>query len=164
MVKGQVQMTETIGIVIVFSILIVFALLFFSRIQQNSADQQRTLVAGEKAVSISFSALFLPELECSKIGSDDIKDCIDVLKLTPAADVINENPQYYFKLFGYSTISIEEIYPVQDPTHTWVLYSRTRDGQPPTEFTQRARTPIPVALYNPVTGDYAFGVMTIDAY
>ena len=154
-------MTETIGIVIVFSILVVFALLFFTRVQQNAADQQRTMVAGEKAVSISFAALFLPELECTKIGSDDVKDCVDVLKITPASTVIGQNPQYYFKLFGYSNITIREIYP--EP-QSWELYIRTRDGKPPTDFTQKAQTNIPVAVYNPVTGNYAFGVMTIDAY
>ena len=75
--------------------------------------------------------------------------------------MIDANPEYYFKLFGYSTIYINEIYP---KPRERILYSRTRDGQPPTEFTQKARTPIPVSLYNPVTGKYAFGVLTIDSY
>jgi len=159
--RAQIQMTETIGIIIVFSILIIMALLFFTRIQTNSVEQQRTLISGEKAVSISFSALFLPELECTKAGSDDIKDCIDVLKADAATEVIAANPEYYFKLFGYSTIVIQEIYPTPNEK---ILYERTRNGQPPTEDTQKARTPIPVSLYNPVTGTYAFGVLTIDSY
>ena len=159
--KAQVQMTETIGIIIVFSIIIILALLFFTRIQTNSAEQQKILVSGEKAVSISFSALFLPELECTKGGSDDIKDCIDTLKADAAAEVITAHPEYYFKLFGYSSIIIQEIYP--NPQER-ILYEKTRDGQPPTEETQKARTPIPVSLYDPVTGTYAFGVLTIDSY
>jgi len=164
MKKAQVRITETIAILIIFFILVMFGIIFFSQIQRTTFDQRTIQAAGERAVSTSLNALFLPELSCTKGDNVEIKDCIDILKLEAAAVVVASNTDYYFDIFQYATIHVEELYPVPRKPQEWVLYSKTRDDIVPDEFTPKATTPVPVSLYDPLTRENYFGVLIIDVY
>src|SRR3989344_754641 len=154
MKKAQIRITETIAILIIFFILVMFGIIFFSQIQRTTFDQRSIQAAGERAVSTSLNALFLPELACTKGDAVEIKDCIDIFKLEAAATAIQGNIDYYFDIFQYATIRVEELYPAQ---REWALYSKTRDGSVPDEFTPKATTPVPVSLYDPLSREQYFG-------
>ena len=154
-------MTETIAILIIFFILVMFGIIFFSQIQRSTFGQRSTTAAGERAISTALRATFLPELVCTKGDNVEIRDCIDVTKLKAAAAVIKEHEDYYFDIFQYATVRVEQYYPVET---TYLLYSRTRDGNPPNELTTKATTPVPVSLLDPFTGEHYFGVLFIEVY
>ena len=154
-------MTETIAILIIFFILVMFGLIFFSQVQRTTFDQRSATAAGERAISVSLRAAFLPELVCTKGDNVEVRDCIDLTKLDAAADVIEQNSDYYFDIFQYSTVRVEQYYPA---SQSWTLYSRTRDGRPADENTPKASTPVPMSLFDPFTREYSFGVLIIDVY
>lgn len=154
-------MTETIAILIIFFILVMFGIIFFSQIQRSTFEQRSTTAAGERAVSTALRATFLPELVCTKGDNVELRDCIDITKLEAAAAVMDEHEDYYFDIFQYATVKVEQYYPVRK---TFTLYSRTRDGNAPTEFTAKATTPVPVSLFDPFEREHYFGVLVIDVY
>jgi hypothetical protein len=169
--RGQIRMTETIAILVIFFVLVMFGLIFFTTIQRSSFEQRKVVVAGEKAVSTSIKALFLPELVCTKGIGEDIKDCIDLDKLSAAQVVMPNYEDYYFDIFQFSSIIVKQIYPIpsaptpDNPTPgEWILYQRTLDGEPVTDLTPKARTPIPLALFDPVTENFRYGVLQIDVF
>jgi hypothetical protein len=159
--RGQLKMTETIAILIVFFLLVMFGLIFFTQIQKSSFEQKQVGVASERALSVSLHALFLPELRCSKGDNVPIKDCIDVYKLAPAKEEMSKNEDYYFDLLRFANITVIEQYPCDDSLDDCmvILYENVKE-----DFRRKARTPIPVGLYDPVTKDYRYGVLTIEVY
>lgn len=156
MKSGQVRMIETIAVLFVFFILLVIGLVFYVQIQRDVFIDKRATINAEQSISVALRALFLPELRCSKGDNIPVKDCVDVYKLPIAQRVMTENSDYYFDLFRFATIRVEQIYPVQN---SWLLYNETRNGT-----TQRISTPIPISLYDPLSRDFGYGVLTIETY
>ena len=111
--KAQLQMTETVAVLIVFFILLMFGLLFYTRFQKSSLDEQRAEFASERSITISLTAMLLPELRCSKGDNVAIRDCIDMYKLDIAQQKMQQERDYYFDLFGFGRITVEEYYPEQ---------------------------------------------------
>ena len=161
MKAGQVRMMESVVVIFIFFVLIVFGLVFYAQLQRSSFEERQTEFSGDRAVSLSLYAMFLPELRCTKGDNIVVKDCVDVLKLEVASVRMKEHQDYYFDTFGFSTIAVSEVYPEE---HSWTLYDQKKEVNGKATFARKARTPIPVALFNPIEGRYSFGVMTIDVY
>ncbi len=152
--KAQLQMTETVAVLIVFFILLMFGLLFYTRFQQSSLAEQRAEFAGERAITVSLTALLLPELRCSKGDNVAVRDCVDLYKLDIAQQTMQAEKDYYYDLFGFGRIYVDEYYPGQNH---WVLYDN-----PYPEATTQVKTPLPVALYDPLKKIYRFGVLNVE--
>lgn len=152
--RAQLQMTETVAVLIVFFILLLFGLLFYTRFQRSALDEQRAEFAGERAITISLTSLLLPELKCSKGDNVPVRDCVDLFKIDVAQQKMQEERDYYFDLFGFARVSVEEYYPGKNK---WMLYENVNP-----DATSSVKTPIPVALYDPVQRTYRFGVLTIE--
>ena len=152
--KAQLQMTETVAVLIVFFILLMFGLLFYTRFQRSSLDEQRAEFASERAITISLTSMLLPELRCSKGDNVPVRDCVDLFKLDIAQKKMHEEKDYYFDLFGFARVSVEEYYPGKNK---WLLYENVNP-----EATVHVKTPIPVALYDPIQRTYRFGVLNIE--
>lgn len=153
-------MGETIAILFVFFVLILFGLIFYFQWQKTSFERQRVEVFADKSISISQVATYLPELACSPRANLATGRCIDVLKLELAEEEMQAENDYYFDIFGFATIRVEKIYP--EPTGEkaeWVLYNQT-----PPEITRKVNTPLPMVLYEPSSGDRNFGVLYVDVY
>jgi hypothetical protein len=153
--KAQLQMTETVAVLVVFFILLMFGLLFYTRFQRSALDEQRAEFASERAITVSLTAMLLPELRCSKGDNVPVRDCIDLYKLNIAQQKMHDEQDYYFDLFGYARVSVREYYP---GTGNHILYENLHP-----DATVNVKTPIPVALYDPVQRSYRFGVLTIEA-
>ncbi len=161
--KAQIKMFETIAVLLIFFILIGFGLIFYSKIQgqgfQAKTDENFELKAIQTAQLVSF----LPELKCSSDGVPT-KDCFDKLKVDALNEVLN-NPQnkdikdgYYFDIFGFSNITIEQIYPsIQD--NNWAIYEKIPD-----DYKAKSSIKIPISLYDAISREYGFGVLNIDVY
>ena len=154
--KAQIQMTETIAILVIFFILVMFGFLFYAQFERSSIDEKKVVFAGEKAISVSLHALLLPELRCGKGDNVPIKDCIDLYKLVISKQKMVDEPDYYFDILGFANITVQQYYPTQK---IWVLYDHPLENAP-----RRPRTSIPVALFDPVTKTYTYGVLTVAVY
>jgi len=158
MKKAQIKMFETIGVLIVFFFLLVAGFVFYFNIQSSSLQKQLAQQTQLKSLKSAQRAVFLPELECSFV-SVQRENCFDRYKLAVLQDVISKNTNIkntYFKTFGYSNISVREVYPEGGVID---LYNN-----PPEEFSTALKSRLPVLLYDPVTRDSAFAVMEVTTY
>ncbi len=126
--KGQANLMETIGVLFIFFVLVLFALVFYFKFQASSFEQKEIERAANNAIDITLVTLFLPELQCSNGRAEADDNCVDVIKLRNLIKVFNESPSdyrnnYYFNMLGFSKISFVEIYP---GNRSWVLYDREK--------------------------------------
>ena len=158
--KSQIQMGESIAILFIFFILVIFGFVFYMNIMKGSARVEVEENIQLKAVGIAQKASFLPELQCSE-ENVRVDDCIDKYKLDSLENLLAENNVYYYDLFEFSNISVKKIYPFPEAGETaeWGLY-----GNKPTEFRNKLSTFIPVSLFNATSKSYDFGILTVEVY
>lgn len=149
-------MGESVAILFIFFILVVFGFVFYTNIMRGSAKVGIEENIQLKAISIAQKASFLPELQCSQ---DNVRkeNCIDIYKLETASKILKENYIYYYDLFEFSNIEVEEIFP--NPEKVWPLYNNT-----PTNYTNQLSTFIPISLFNDTSKKYDFGILVVKAY
>ena len=84
-------------------------------------------------------------------------------KLPDAIRVIEENPVYYFNIFSYATVSIEQIYPGGEESAAIMLYDR-----PKPDWEAKETAYFVVALRDKIFGDnvdfFSFGYLKVEAY
>ena len=153
--RSQIKMFETIAILMVFFILLLFGFMFYTRIIKGTQTEELETSFILNAIEISEKIEFMPEITCSQDNIPE-KGCVDILKLESADAVIDENRLDYFDALGYSKIHITEIYPGSEE---WILYDF-----PKTQDTGKVAIPFPVSIYDPRTDEYAFGALYIDIY
>ena len=154
--KAQIQMGESIAILFIFFILVVFGFVFYMDIMKGSAKIEIEENIQLKAIGIAQKVSFLPELQCSE-ENVRVEDCIDLMKLNAASDLLKDNSIYYYDIFEFSKIWIEEVFPNEGTK--WDLYNST-----PTTYKNRISTFIPVSLFNPTSKKYNFGVLAVEVY
>ncbi|MBW2963692.1 hypothetical protein KY306_02875 [Candidatus Woesearchaeota archaeon] len=157
MKRAQIKMGETIAILFIFFVLILFGLVFYFQWQKSSFERQKVETFSEQTISKSLLASFLPELICSKMGVPT-KDCIDLDKLRLSDEKMKEELTYYFDLLGFTTIRVERLYPLESENE-WILYD-----EKPAEISRKISTPMPVSLFEPISGKYYFGVLYVETY
>ena len=153
--KSQINMLETIVVLAVFFILVVFVFIFYLKVSETNVEIEKEENAQSNAIKIAQKASFLPELQCSQ-EHGVIDNCIDLLKLNAASEIIQENEVYYYDRLLFSRITINEIYP---GTNDWMLYDR-----PLEDFSNKIVTNIPISLFDPIDDKNSFGVMTVELF
>jgi len=158
--KGQVQMTETIAVLFIFFILIVFGISLFYQYSKSSFQVQQEELLGKKAIEITLKTLFIPELMCTKGDAEAEDNCFDMMKVRHAVDVFGENNLTYFDTFSFSKISLSEIYPGNE---TYVLYDFPKNDWENTE-----KTFFIIAMKDEVKGEgqpyFGIGRLDIEVY
>lgn len=149
-------MGESIAILFVFFILLVFGFVFYMNVMQSSAKVEREENLQLKAIGIAQKASFLPELQCSE-ENVRLENCIDLLKLNAASSLLKINNIHYFDVFEYSRIKVNRIYPPNN--EEWTLYNRTLAN-----FSNRLFTNIPISLFNATLKEYSFGILTVEVF
>lgn len=123
-------MMETIAVLFIFFILLVFGLLFYFKFQDLGFEQRQEEVLGARAMDSTLQVLFLPELQCSRGDAEAEDNCIDLAKLRALEEIVPTYlNDYYFNLFSFATVTVQETYPGDE---TWVIYDRPKvidDGQ-----------------------------------
>lgn len=156
--KGQIRMTETIAVLFIFFVLILFGIIFYYNYQKSVAKERQQELLGQRAIETTVKTIFLPELICSKGDAEPEDNCFDLSKLRPARDVLsNHLTDYYFGLFGYSTITINQLYPY--PQVNYTLYDKPKPDaqfQEPTYFV--------VTLKDDTKDSYGFGYVEVRIY
>ena len=155
--KSQIQMFETMAVLIVFFVLLGIGFIFYTKVVKSNIESGTEEISQSKSVAIAQRVMFLPEVQCSE---DNVarENCIDTKKLDAAISIINNpaNQLYYYDLFEFSEIKIDEIYP---GSQHWDLYSRTAS-----DYKNKFQTRVPVTLFDPVTKTSKFGIIGIITY
>jgi hypothetical protein len=164
--KGQIQLGETIFVVIFILIIIIFGIVFFSGAEKDEIVHQQQKYADLSTVSLAQYASSLSELACSKHDVEEIS-CFDLTKVEAFAELMNDSDlisitrEYYFTRLGNADIKLWVIYPEQKNI---TLYHNEYG------LANASTTPLgkpvlkPVSIYNPLTKQTSFGVMQITKY
>lgn len=149
--KSQLKMFETIAVLVVFFFILVIGLMFYSSAERKSlgktADEFKQMKDVEKAQLIAY----LPELECPT--TLETENCIDLYKVLVAKDIFNDK-DYYYDIFGYSTITI---YDMDD--NDYLIYD-----EKPEKIASSSRINVPVSLYDDTTKQKKVGILNITIY
>lgn len=166
--KAQIRMSETIAVMFIFFVLILFGIIFYYKYSQVAFKEEQEEQLGERAVKITLKAIFLPELVCSR-GEAQLEDnCFDMLKLIQVREVFEQHfGEYYSDLFPYAKISVKKIYPppTLDEIGEWILYEKIKP-----DWTKKEETRFLLALKDEITGleagedAYSLGVLTVEVY
>lgn len=159
--KGQIQMSETIAVLFIFFILILFGIIFYYKYQQVALVEKQEELLGARAIETTLKTLFLPELICSKGEAETEDNCFDMLKLRSINETFKRYLEdYYFDIFSYSRIYVQEVYPGDS---TYLLYDKVKPDavrEEPTFFV--------VTLKDEVAGKgeerYKFGYVAVVVY
>ncbi len=124
--RGQMQMSETIAVLFIFFILILFGLIFYYKYEESSFKQKQDEWNSRRAAETSLQALFLPELICSKGNAEPEDNCIDMNKVFSAQEMYAKHRNEYFELFSYAKISLYQTYP---SAQNWTLYEFKKEKE-----------------------------------
>lgn len=183
--KAQIGMIEMIMVMVVVMIIIIIGLVFYFRFSGSSMEKTQQRISEDRAAVIISSVSQLPELECSYLGGRLTRACADTIKLLALSMKDKEgNPDYvehrrhYSDLFGYMTITVEQLYPkpngkecaievFSNPNYpetppvgcgNWTIYNNPRKGVEPLFRT------MPIALYYPSNDVYTLGQLKVFIY
>ncbi len=160
--RAQLHLSETIAVLFIFFVLVLFGLLFYYKYQQVAVKERQEELLAARAMDTTLKVLFLPELICSKGDAEPEDNCFDLLKLRSVDETFKDHLEdYYFNIFSYSTITVYQVYP--ETSDAWVLYSKTKP-----EFPRVEPTYFIVSLRDETRGvgepQYGFGVVKVEVY
>ena len=160
--KGQIQIGESIFVVIFIMIIIILGLVFYSSGEEESFQRKEETFLQLSSISLAQYATSLKELQCSQLEVEELS-CLDKIRLDSFVNLTENHwdlaGEHYVNQLGTALIIAEEIYP--DP-QTWIIYNYTFNLTE-TAFTAR-QINLPTKLFNSVTGKYSFGVLYITKY
>ncbi len=165
-------MGETIGVLFVFFILLIFGLIFFFNLQKASLINRAELSQEIYAVTVAQRISTMPEIRCSEEEAQEM-NCFDIHNMEIAQalfpQMINNSLRmdaYFRDSFGEVKVVVKQLNPY---TGEWVknytLYDRT-----PTYYKDLNSFPllIPVVLKNisfeNSRGEYYFGVLEVTIF
>lgn len=147
-------MFETIGVLIVFFILLGIGISVYFAIQKSSYQKETQERKSTEALTTAQKMFYLPELDCNFLGTTQ-NACIEEYKAKKLKELLTTDSAAqteYYKVFGYSTIKIKTLYPTTTPfAQPLTLYK----NEPKASTTITTQTPI--IVYSPLTKKYSFG-------
>jgi len=153
--KAQVRMTETIAILFIFFLLVLFGLIFYSRIQNASLERAMEEDTNIRSIQTAQKVSYFSEIQCTTEAQLP-SGCIDILKLESFQEIVQQNQLYYRSVFGNSKVYVDQIFP---ENRTWEIYDLRKP-----EDRGEYRIPVPVALHDPIEDIISFGVLHINVY
>lgn len=158
--KGQIQIGETVAVLLVFIIIMVFGLYWFSTASSASVSGERAELARMELIEITKSVMNLPELQCSVAG-------------TPDATCLDEERVRAFNQLIRSDQAFEEHYRSAFLANTQASYKlhienlRAGGSHQVFDFTtgdenaSQQKAAVPVVLYDPVSGRKDFSMLVL---
>lgn len=139
MKKAQIHMTETIAVLFIFFILLVFGLIFYAQFQKGAIKEKQEELFAKRAMETALRVLFLPELVCSERSLTE-DNCFDLLKVQAVAaerffdggldeehtPEEQERQDYYFSIFSYATIKVHQLSIEGEELPEQVLYDHPK--------------------------------------
>ena len=158
--KAQIKMFETIAVLVIFFFLLVVGSAFYFGAQRSALEKEKAVAAEKAAFQVVLRTLNLPELDCSFLATQK-DNCIDKIKLAKLSGILREDENAlldYFGTFGYSTITVRQVWPVFGMQKT-VLYNNT-----PEEEVSAIASFNPILLFDAIGNSYDFGVIEVKVY
>ena len=157
--RAQIRMTETIAVLFIFFVLIMFGIIFYYQYHKVSLKEKQSELFATRAMDTTLKTLFMPELMCSKGTAEPEANCFDLMKLRHANQTLQDYlVDYYFEMFSYAKITVTRTYPA--PSESWVIYEKKSDKidsyYEPTYFV--------VTLRDDLIGNYGFGYIEVGVY
>ncbi|MBI4143847.1 hypothetical protein HY486_01200 [Candidatus Woesearchaeota archaeon] len=160
--KTQINMFESIAVLIVFMFLLGIGLVLYGVIHKSNIEKDISQQKGLKTTTIAETAFYLPELECTFRGIKPPGACLEKLKIDTMTEIKNQDRLYntkYYEMFGNSKIEIIQVYPRESPDYTRVIYDNTIPGKKTI-----SRTPIQLLDITKGPQYFAFGIMEVTTY
>jgi hypothetical protein len=162
--KAQVQMGESIAIIIIITFLIVLSFIFYSKVKEQDISSSESLFKELDLVEMAQIASSIPEVQCSFIEVSD-SSCLDVLKVEALSKIVensflgNDKTVFYYyrELFGRGKISIKEI-RLDGSINEWILYETDNASLSLNTIN------VPISLYNPLDDERSFGVLEVNKF
>jgi len=160
MKKSQIKIGESIAVLMIFFVLVVIGIVFWSRYSQVQMKGQQEMDLQSMAIKVAQTVTFLSELQCSTLEVIQFS-CFDLYKIDAMKDLLMTNPEknrtsYYFDIFGFSNITIYSIYPNEI---SWNIYDF-----PGGNITGYVSTQVPVSILDPVNNVFSFGYIDVRLY
>ncbi|MFH1506302.1 MAG: hypothetical protein ABIE94_04945 [archaeon] len=158
--KAQIQMGESIAVIVIITIMIFFGLTFYSRVKYLEIEQDTEQFNQFDAVKLANAVSNMPELLCSQQKVIDI-NCVDKYKIIALQDSVGEGAGskaffYYRSLLGNSRITVEQLYPKK---RNYTVYDNNFTAAQDTKAIL-----IPINIYDGINDTKAFGVLRVEAY
>ncbi|MBW2983151.1 hypothetical protein KY327_02510 [Candidatus Woesearchaeota archaeon] len=156
--RGQLQIGESIIVIVLILIILVIALVFSARMGAEKYKVQLQGFRQGDAIETAQTVTNLFELKCDKEGLKTT--CVDKHKALAFANLLEDNETaraYYSQIFPESRIVIKQVYP---PGQNMTIYEENAsdDGQTSQPFL------IPVSIHNASADTMAFGILQIQQY
>jgi len=175
--KGQAQMMETIGVIFIFFVLILFGSIFYFKFSAASFEAAQEEALAQRAMDNTLLALFMPEITCTRGEAEAEDNCVDLTKVRVLESVMNEHiNDYYFNVFGFAKVSVTMVYP---GSKTWVIYDKEKvetleDGTVVSAWERLEPTFFVVSTKDETSGRsegeyqqdgiYGYGYLTVEVY
>jgi len=154
-------MMETLAIMFIFFILVAMGMGTYYGFKKSSIIQEREDLFAKKAIDVSIKVSFMPELACTRGEAELKSNCIDVNKLIHLKDLMKDKEfqDYFFDLFSYANVTVEQIYPEKKE---YVIYEF-----PKPNWTEVSETPFVVVLKDDkktIGNEHRFGVLHVEVF
>ncbi|MEK6886675.1 MAG: hypothetical protein AABW88_02475 [Nanoarchaeota archaeon] len=160
--KSQMQMGENVIIIFIFFILLIFAVVFFMKIQGAKTKQRIDIDITGRGLQIAQKVAFLPEVQCTKDNAEIFSGCYDEFSIRALDAISGTKAQrdYYYDVFGFSTVSVRKIFPIDIEQKPLVLYNNTLGN-----YTSIIVSNVPISLCNFLEDRRcSFGVLKVEVY
>jgi len=160
--RAQVHLTETIAILFIFFILVGLGISFYGKYKSISFVEQQEELLQARAIRATLKAIFLPELLCSRGSAEPEENCMDVVKAREFSPQLQDKfDDYYFEMFSYANITLQQIYPSPEKIPLYVHVPET--------YEQRETTFFVMALRDETRGErgvpsYGFGYLQVEVF
>lgn len=167
--KAQIQMGETIFVILVIIFLIALAFVFVYKGEETSTFKKQTEFYELDSVALGQLITNLPEIVCSTSGTKQ-QSCFDKSKITAFASVLRNNRdmsmEYYFEKLGNVNITVVEVYP--NTGEIWKVYVNNfdvDDSQLENIVESYGTTlKIPILLRDSALNKNSFGILYVTKY
>lgn len=161
--KAQIHMTETVAVLFIFFVLILFGIIFYYQYQRVAIKEKNDELIAARAMDTTLKVLFLPELACSQGEAETEDNCADLMKVRHINAVFEQHTEdYFFNIFSYARISIQQVYPLNEEQE-YVLYDKPKPG-----FTHKEPTFFVVSLRDESKSGtktvYGLGYLVVEVY
>ncbi len=128
-------MTETVAVIFIFFVLVVFGLIFYSKFRDNAIIQKQEELEQARLIDTTLKTIYLPELICSRGEAVADGNCVDLMKAKHFNTLTKEKSDYYFSIFGFSKVVLHQVYPPveippedsdEKPKFPMVLYDKKK--------------------------------------
>jgi len=159
MKKSQMQSNETILVLFIFFIILIFGFIFYSKIQNVAIERQQKAMENLNLIEVSKLLKDIPELSCSQKNAI-IYNCYDLFKIDAFNELLKSRKDYFSNTPLFNTnITVYQYDPyLNKDINMWNIYDN------PLNNSNIRKIFFPIEIYDPVSGTNSIGIVEINYY